>query len=116
MKSSNNRRRPRLVAWVTTLAVVVALAALPGVALAEEYPKAEKILETLLPLSVKSFVYRLMVEAAASEQIARRMAMKRATDSADDMIQSYTRMYNRSRQAGITTEITEIVSGASAME
>jgi hypothetical protein len=51
MKSSNSRRRPRLVAWVTNLAVVVALAALPGAALAGEYPKAEKILDQFVKAS-----------------------------------------------------------------
>ena len=79
-------------------------------------PTPAGILEELLPLSVKNALYRLLVEAVASEQIARRVAMKRATDSADEMIQDYTRMYNRSRQAGITQEINEIVSGASALE
>ena len=79
-------------------------------------PTPAEILEELLPLSVKNVFYRLLVEAVASEQIARRVAMKRATDSADEMIQDYTRMYNRSRQAGITQEINEIVSGASALE
>lgn len=79
-------------------------------------PTPSEILEELLPLSVKNVFYRLLVEGVASEQIARRVAMKRATDSADEMIQDYTRMYNRSRQAGITQEINEIVSGASALE
>ena len=46
----------------------------------------------------------------------RRMAMKRATDAAEEMLGNYTRLYNRSRQAGITQQLAEIVSGASALE
>jgi F-type H+-transporting ATPase subunit gamma len=79
-------------------------------------PDPATILEALLPLSIKTLVYRLLVEAAASEQIARRLAMKLATDNAEEMIRSYTRKYNRSRQAGITQQISEIVGGASALE
>lgn len=79
-------------------------------------PEREKILETLLPLSVKQRVYRLFLEAAVSEQIARRMAMKLASDNADEMIGFYTRKYNRERQAGITQQITEIVTAAEALE
>jgi F-type H+-transporting ATPase subunit gamma len=79
-------------------------------------PGPEEILKTLLPLSVKTAVYRTLVEAAASEQVARRVAMKLATDNAEEMIKLYTRNYNRQRQAGITRQITEIVSGADALE
>jgi F-type H+-transporting ATPase subunit gamma len=79
-------------------------------------PSPEALLEAILPLSVKSLVYRLLVEAVASEQLARRMAMKRATDNAEDMVKSYTRRYNRTRQASITQQIGEIVGGASALE
>ncbi|MBI4585688.1 MAG: ATP synthase F1 subunit gamma [Planctomycetes bacterium] len=79
-------------------------------------PGPAAILESLLPLSVKNRIYRLLVEAAASEQLARRLAMKRATDSAEEMIKTYTRKYNRSRQAGITQQINEIVTGAQALE
>lgn len=79
-------------------------------------PGPEEILGELLPLSVRNMIYRLLVEAAASEQIARRMAMKRATDNAEEMIENYTRLYNRTRQASITQQITEIVGGASALE
>ena len=79
-------------------------------------PDPQTMLEEILPLSVKNIIYRLLVESAASEQLARRMAMKRATDNAEEMVESYTRQYNRSRQAGITQQINEIVSGASALE
>jgi F-type H+-transporting ATPase subunit gamma len=78
-------------------------------------PEPRTILSALLPFSVSNLMYRLLVEAAASEQIARRVAMKSATDNAEEVIRSYTRRYNRQRQAGITQQITEIVSGAEAL-
>ncbi len=74
------------------------------------------ILETLLPLSVKQVVFRLFLEAATSEQLARRIAMKLASDNAEEMIGLYTRQYNRERQAGITQQIMEVVTGAEALE
>ena len=79
-------------------------------------PDREGILRTLLPLSVKQTFYRLLLEAAVSEQLARRMAMKLASDNADEMIGLYTRQYNRERQAGITQQIMEIVTGAEALD
>jgi F-type H+-transporting ATPase subunit gamma len=79
-------------------------------------PEPRRILESLLPLSVKTAIYRAVVEAAASEQLARRLAMKMATDNAEEMISFYKRTYNRTRQAGITQQINEIVSGANALE
>ena len=60
--------------------------------------------------------HRVHVEAAVSEQIQRRIAMKNATDAADEMVGDLTQEYNRARQAGITQEIAEIVGGAAALE
>ena len=77
-------------------------------------PDRDQILKALIPLSVKNALYRILVEAAASEQIARRMAMKLATDNAEELIRIFTRRYNRQRQAGITQQIMEIVAGADA--
>lgn len=79
-------------------------------------PERKVILETLLPLSVKQVVFRLFLEAATSEQLARRIAMKLASDNAEEMIGLYTRQYNRERQAGITQQIMEVVTGAEALE
>lgn len=79
-------------------------------------PKAEAVLEKLLPTYVEALVYRALLESAASEHGARRTAMKSATDNATDMIGALTRTYNRARQAAITTEIAEIVGGAAALE
>ena len=79
-------------------------------------PERRVILETLLPLSVKQALFRLFLEAATSEQLARRIAMKLASDNAEEVIGLYTRKYNRERQAGITQQIMEVVSGAEALE
>ena len=79
-------------------------------------PDPGTILQSILPLSVKVFLFRLVVEASASEQAARRLAMKLATDNAEEMISYYSRFYNRTRQAAITQQINEIVSGANAQD
>jgi F-type H+-transporting ATPase subunit gamma len=79
-------------------------------------PNAEEILGMLLPAYVRNTVYRALVETAASEQGARRTAMKNATDNATDLLNTYRRNYNRARQAQITQEIAEIVGGAAALE
>ncbi len=78
-------------------------------------PSPELILKRLLPLVVKTVVYRALLEAVTSEQIFRRIAMKNATDNAGEMIKLLTRKYNRVRQAGITQELSEIVAGADAL-
>ncbi|HUI05653.1 MAG TPA: ATP synthase F1 subunit gamma [Verrucomicrobiae bacterium] len=79
-------------------------------------PEAEELLNTLLPQYVEVLIYRSLVESLASEQAARMIAMKAATDSASDMIDHLTREYNRVRQTSITTQILEVVSGAEALE
>jgi F-type H+-transporting ATPase subunit gamma len=61
-------------------------------------------------------VYRILLSSVASEMLARRVAMKSATDNASDMERSLTRSYNKARQASITQEIAEIVGGAAALE
>jgi F-type H+-transporting ATPase subunit gamma len=79
-------------------------------------PSPELILDVLLPLFVKNGIYRAMLELAASEQAARRVAMKNATDNAEDLMTILSRQYNRARQAQITQELAEIVGGANALE
>ena len=61
-------------------------------------------------------VYHALIDSAAAEQGARRKAMKSATDNATEMVATLDRLYNRVRQGAITTEITEIVGGAAALE
>src|SRR3954468_14461332 len=82
----------------------------------EFLPDAQGILEEIVPVSFKVRLFKCFLDAAVSEQIARRVAMKAATDSADDMIKSLTQRYTRARQSKITTELSEIIGGASALE
>jgi F-type H+-transporting ATPase subunit gamma len=79
-------------------------------------PKADAILERLLPAYLRNAIYRALVENVAAEQGARRSAMKSATDNAGDVLEYLTRTYNRARQGQITQEIAEIVGGAAALE
>ena len=69
----------------------------------------------LLTRYVESLVYQAVVENVASEQSARMVAMKAATDNASDLIDELNLAYNKARQAAITQEISEIVSGAAAV-
>jgi F-type H+-transporting ATPase subunit gamma len=79
-------------------------------------PAAEMLLDTLLPQYVEVLLYRALAESQASEQAARVVAMNAAADGAEEMIGTLTRKYNRVRQASITTQILEVVSGAEALE
>ena len=78
-------------------------------------PEPEEILGYLLPRYIEGAVLQGMLEAAASEQAARRRAMKAASDNADELIENLTRVYNQARQAEITTEIMEVIGGAEAL-
>jgi F-type H+-transporting ATPase subunit gamma len=78
-------------------------------------PVAEQILDHLLPQYLVTKVYAALLESAASENAARRRAMKAATDNAEELIKILTRQANRARQDEITTEIMEIVGGAEAL-
>ncbi len=78
-------------------------------------PEADKLLNGLLPATVKATLFQAVNDSIVSEQVARIVAMKSATDNAGKMRKTLTRDYNRARQAQITTELTEIVSGAAAL-
>jgi F-type H+-transporting ATPase subunit gamma len=82
----------------------------------EFLPDPRSILEEIVPVSFKVRLFKCFLDAAVSEQIARMVAMRGATENADDMIKSLTRLYNRARQAQITRELAEIVGGAAALE
>jgi F-type H+-transporting ATPase subunit gamma len=79
-------------------------------------PSARAILKRLLPRLVEHRIFRALLESAAGEQAARRIAMKNATDNAEELIRLLTRSFNRARQAQITQEIAEIVGGAAASD
>lgn len=75
---------------------------------------ADKILSTVLPLYIESLVYGLVLDSKASEHASRMTAMKNATDNAYEIIGKLELLYNRARQAAITSELTDIIGGASA--
>ena len=79
-------------------------------------PDADQIISSVIPLRYRTNIFRIFLEAAASEQLARRAAMKAATDNGSEMAKILTGKYNRARQAQITTEILEIMGGAEALK
>ena len=79
-------------------------------------PNKDTILNTLLPRYIETQIYHALLEAIASEQSARMVAMQSATDNANDMIDDLTLIMNKARQETITTELLDIVSGATAVE
>jgi F-type H+-transporting ATPase subunit gamma len=78
-------------------------------------PDPKQLLDELLPATVRVRLFQAFTDAAVSEQVARMVAMKAATDAAADMIKSLTREYNRARQTQITMELLDIVGGANAL-
>jgi F-type H+-transporting ATPase subunit gamma len=79
-------------------------------------PSSEALLADLLPQTVKAALFQAFNDAVVSEQIMRMVAMKAATENAKDLGKTLRRQFNRARQSKITTELTEIVSGAAALE
>lgn len=87
--------------------------------LADEYeyePNPELILDVLLPQYAESLIFGALLHSKASEHAARMVAMRNATDNADEIIEDLTLSYNRARQGAITQEITEIIAGVTALE
>jgi len=78
-------------------------------------PDAEEVLDALLPRYIQSRIFNCMLQAAASELANRQSAMNTAVSNAEDIVRQYTRLANSARQAEITQEISEIVSGADAL-
>ncbi len=78
-------------------------------------PGAYELLGELLPATLKAVLFQIFNEAIVSEHVARMVAMKAATDNAGKMGKAYSRKYNRARQAQITTELMEVISGAAAL-
>lgn len=79
-------------------------------------PSAEEVLSYLIPKYVSTIIYGALVESSTCEQAARMISMDSATENAEGMIGKLNLIYNRARQGAITQEITEIVSGANALE
>ena len=80
------------------------------------YPSAESILEEILPASFLSRLFKCFLDAAVSEQVARMVAMKAASENAAGLIKNLSRRYNRARQSQITGEIMEILGGVEALK
>ena len=79
-------------------------------------PEPEALLDTLLPTTVKTTLFQCFNDASVSEQLARMIAMKSATDAAGKQKKDLKRQFNRARQTAITTELSEIIAGAAALE
>ncbi len=86
------------------------------VSLYEFIPSAASVLEEIVPSSFKIKLFKCFLDAAVSEQVARMVAMKSATENANDMIKMLSRTYNRARQSQITGEIMEVIGGVEALE
>jgi F-type H+-transporting ATPase subunit gamma len=82
----------------------------------EFLPSAASILEEVVPTSFKVKLFKCFLDSAVSEQVARMIAMKAATENADDMIKKFSRDYNRARQSQITGEIMEVLGGVEALK
>jgi F-type H+-transporting ATPase subunit gamma len=82
----------------------------------EFLPSPREILEEIVPASFKARLFKCFLDAGVSEQIARMVAMKSATENADGMIRAIRAQYNRARQSQITSELSEIIGGAAALE
>ncbi|NLW23198.1 MAG: ATP synthase F1 subunit gamma [Tissierellia bacterium] len=82
----------------------------------EYEPSPEAVLDFLIPKYIESVIYGALMESSCSQQGARRTAMENATDNAEEMLEELQLSYNRARQAAITMEITEIVTGAEALK
>ena len=87
-----------------------------NISLTNYEPSAEEVFDSLIPKYIAGVLFGAIVDSFAAEQAARRTAMENATDNANEMISNLSLVYNRARQAAITQEITEIVSGANAQE
>ncbi|MPZ99592.1 MAG: ATP synthase F1 subunit gamma [Dehalococcoidia bacterium] len=79
-------------------------------------PSPESLLETLLPRYIEMQIYEAVLEARASEQSARMVAMRQATDAANDMVSDLTLTYNKARQESVTSELLDIIGGTAALE
>lgn len=110
-------RQTAVVETLLPLAKPVGKEGATGPAVEYEFlPSARDILEEILPAAFKARLFKCFLDAAVSEQIFRRVAMKGATENAGEMISSLSRIYNRARQAQITSELSEIIGGAEALK
>ena len=100
----------------TAAKFTVQLAPLAATVTYDFSPSPTEILNDLIPMSVKMSLFQAFIEAAVSEQIARMVAMKAATDNAEKLIRKLTQDYNRARQSQITRELSELMGGVEALK
>jgi len=113
---SAGQQRPALVQLLPLEASAPAAGETKARAVEYEFlPDPKSLLEELLPATVRIRLFQAFMDAAVSEQIARMVAMKAATEAAEDMIKALSREYNRARQTHITMELLDIVGGANAL-
>ncbi len=115
---SASRQRPEVVQLLPLAATAPKATATAAAKRAVDYeirPEPAKLLSELLPATVRIRLFQAFLDAAVSEQIARMVAMKAATEASEDMIKTLTRQYNRARQTHITMELLDIVGGANAL-
>jgi F-type H+-transporting ATPase subunit gamma len=112
---SNSRQEPTVQTLLPTEPPAADARARRGMPIYDFSPAPDRLLDALLPAAVKAQLFQAFNDAQVSEQLARMVAMGAATDNAESMGKRLTRTYNRARQAQITTELTEIVSGAAAL-
>ena len=111
------RQQPVVESLLPLSSVVTATPTAAGPAVDYEFlPDAAGILNELVPVAFKVRLFKCFLDAAVSEQIARRVAMKNATENAGDLIKEVSRVYNRTRQANITKEISELIAGSEALK
>lgn len=117
MKFINPARQTPVVETLLPLEADAARGTTGGPKVEYEYlPNAADIQTELLPAAFKAKLFKCFLDAAVSEQIARRVAMKAATENAGDMIRDLSLEYNRARQAQITKEIAELIGGSEALK
>jgi len=110
---SVGQQRPEVFQLLPLVPAAKAVAAKPV-----EYefmPEPQAILDELLPATARVRLFQSFIDGAVSEQVARMVAMKAATEAAEDMIKALSRQYNRARQSHITMELLDIVGGANAL-
>jgi len=113
---SAGRQAPEVVQLLPIVDTAPAGADVPAAHVEYEFrPDAETLMAELLPAIVRVRLFQAFLDAAVSEQVARMVAMKAATEASEDMIRNLTRQYNRARQTQITMELLDIVGGANAL-
>ena len=111
---SAGRQRPEVIQLLPLLPAATAEAKAKAVDY-EFHPEPKALLDELLPATARARLFQAFLDAAVSEQIARMVAMKAASEASEDMIKTLTRQYNRARQTQITMELLDIVGGANAL-